>query len=443
MFRALGGRKFELLLRDLIGTLQPCLNMLLAMLDGPTAEETRDLLLELCLTLPSRLCSLLPDHLPRLMKPLVVCLNGSDELVSLGLRTLGPAPYPWGGKSLQLLRKLGSHNRRFLKEPLALECKENPEHGLRLILTFESETPFLVPLDRCINLAISDPDLPGRATDDGLISRHLSTVFVSSVDWSWRKSEASDVNGLVPPRFSLLNNNARSIFLLTWGVNTKTQVMAEKSIFTILLMTIIAASAEPDSIDPKDDYVTNVFRHFAIIFHLENSSTTTPISAIFLGGPLLSNLKELDPLIFLDALVEVLADENRLHAKAALNALNVFCKTFLLLARSKHADVIMSRSGPGTRMIVSIPSMSPIYLPPPIVRVPIFDQLLPRILHCCYGSSWQAQMGGIIGFGALVGKAFKETHDEIGLEYTMNCRSNTSLGVAFLDSATVTLLAKI
>ncbi|GKC54456.1 hypothetical protein Tco_1077201 [Tanacetum coccineum] len=131
--------------------------------------------------------------------------------------------------------------------------------------------------------------------------------------------------------------------------------MAEKSIFTILLMTIIAASAELHSMTPERcDYVTNVCRHFAIIFHLENSSTNTPVSAIPLGGPLLSsntsnrgrdpplpplksatgssNLKELDPLIFLDALVEVLADENRLHAKAALNALNVFCETLPLLA---------------------------------------------------------------------------------------------------------------
>ncbi|XP_076887806.1 uncharacterized protein LOC143538050 [Bidens hawaiensis] len=467
MFRALGGGKFELLLRDLIPTLQPCLNMLLAMLEGPTAEEMRDLLLELCLTLPARLSSLLP-HLPRLMKPLVMCLNGSDELVGLGLRTLEfwidslnpdflepsmanvmsevilalwshlrPAPYPWGGKSLQLLGKLGGRNRRFLKEPLALECKENPEHGLRLILTFEPETPFLVPLDRCINLAISavmnknssmdafyrkqalkflrvclssQLDLPGRVTDDGLISKHLSTVLVSSVDPSWRRSDASEVK-------------------TDLGVKTKTQLMAEKSVFKILLMTIIAASAEPDLIDPKDEYVANICRHFAIIFHLENSSTNAPVSAIPLGGPLLSSntnnslkqrngnssnlkeldLKELDPLIFLDALVEVLADENRLHAKAALNALNIFSETLLLLARSKHADAIMSRSGPGTPMIVSSPSMSPVYSPPPSVRIPIFDHLLPRLLHCCYGSTWLAQMGGVIGLGALVGKVTVET----------------------------------
>lgn len=250
MFHALAGGKFELLLRDLIPTLQPCLNMLVAMLEGPIGEDMKELLLELCLTLPARLSSLLP-HLPRLMKPLVMCLKGSDDIVSLGLRTLEfwidslnpdflepsmanvmsevilalwshlqPAPYPWGAKSLQLLGKLGGRNRRFLKEPLALNCKEIPEHGLRLILTFEPSTPFLVPLDRCINLAVAavmhkksevDPfyrkqalkflraclssqlNLPGIVSDEASTSRQLSTLLLSSTDSSWRRSETSDI----------------------------------------------------------------------------------------------------------------------------------------------------------------------------------------------------------------------------------------------------------
>ena len=185
--------------------------------------------------------------------------------------------------------------------------------------------------------------------------------------------------------------------------------MAEKSVFKILLMTIIAASAEPDLLDPKDDFVVNVCRHFAMIFHIDYS-TNTSIPSASSGGPMhsssanvssrskSSNLKELDPLIFLDALVDVLADENRLHAKAALSALNVFAESLLFLARSKHADVLMSRGGPGTPMIVSSPSMNPVYSPPPSVRILVFEQLLPRLLHCCYGSTWQAQMGGVIGF---------------------------------------------
>ncbi|KAK6237341.1 hypothetical protein QUC31_002810 [Theobroma cacao] len=462
MFRALAGCKFELLLRELIPMLQPCLNMLLTMLEGPTAEDMRDLLLELCLTLPARLSSLLP-YLPRLMKPLVLCLKGSDDLVSLGLRTLEfwvdslnpdflepsmanvmsevilalwshlrPTPYPWGGKALQLLGKLGGRNRRFLKEPLALECKENPEHGLRLILTFEPSTPFLVPLDRCINLAVaavmhkdagmdsfyrrqalkflrvclsSQLNLPGNVTDEGYTTKHLLTSLVSSVDLSWRRSETTDAKSDL-------------------GVKTKTQLLAEKSVFKILLMTIIAASAEPDLSDPKDDFVVNICRHFAMTFHIGQASTNASTASSSLGGPMLSsnvnsssrsksssssNLKELDPLIFLDALVDVLADENRLHAKAALSALNVFAETLLFLARSKHADMLMSRGGPGTPMIVSSPSMNPVYSPPPSVRIPVFEQLLPRLLHCCYGSTWQAQMGGVMGLGALVGKVTVET----------------------------------
>ncbi len=47
----------------------------------------------------------------------------------------------------------GGRNRKFLKEPIALDYKDNPEHGLRLILTFQPHTSFLVPIDRCVSLA--------------------------------------------------------------------------------------------------------------------------------------------------------------------------------------------------------------------------------------------------------------------------------------------------
>jgi len=122
--------------------------------------------------------------LGRLMAPLVAALAAAPALVALALRTLEywidslnpeflepvcapvapamllaiwghlrPAPYPFGPKALQLLGKLGGRNRRFLRDPLALAFKANPEHGLRLILTFRPATSFLVPLDRCIGLA--------------------------------------------------------------------------------------------------------------------------------------------------------------------------------------------------------------------------------------------------------------------------------------------------
>ncbi|CAL9045632.1 unnamed protein product [Musa banksii] len=461
MFRSMNGAKFDTLLRDLIPSLQPCLNMLLSMLEGPSGEDMRDLILELCLTLPARLSSLLP-HIPRLMKPLVLALKGTDDLVSLGLRTLEfwidslnpdflepsmanvisevilalwshlrPLPYPWGTKALQLLGKLGGRNRRFLREPLALECKENPEHGLRLILTFEPSTPFLVPLDRCIYLAVAAVmqnnggmeafyrkqalkflrvclssllNLRGNVQGEGVSPGTLGTLLVSSVDPSRRRTETSDMK-------------------VDLGVKTKTQLMAEKSVFKTLLMTTIAASADPELQDTKDEFLVNVCRHFALLFHVEcSSSNLSGTTGQHVGSMIssssgmtsrsrgsTSNLKELDPLIFLDALVEVLASENRLHAKAALNALSMFAETLLFLARAKHNGVLSSRGGPGTPMMVSSPSLNPVYSPPPSVRVPVFEQLLPRLLHCCYGCTWQAQLGGVIGLGALVGNVSVET----------------------------------
>jgi transformation/transcription domain-associated protein len=139
---------------------------LLALLDGPNcADAYRPLLVELALTLPAPLSALLP-LLPKLMRPLLAALRGSEDLAALGLRTLEvwvdslnpeylePAmadvapdamaalwallrPQP-GGKSLALaamtlLGKLGGRSRRWLSAPPPLEYKKDPEHGLRCV----------------------------------------------------------------------------------------------------------------------------------------------------------------------------------------------------------------------------------------------------------------------------------------------------------------------
>lgn len=57
------------------------------MQSGLHKHHMKDLFVELCLTVPVRLSSLLP-YLPMLMDPLVSALNGSPTLISQGLRTL-------------------------------------------------------------------------------------------------------------------------------------------------------------------------------------------------------------------------------------------------------------------------------------------------------------------------------------------------------------------
>ena len=205
LFRALAQAKFDLLYREVVPVLQPTLDALLALLHGPDTHELGDTVVELCLTLPARLSSILP-HLPRLAHPLLRALKStSSELQLLGLRTLEfwvdslnpdfldpciaevesdlmlalwallkpqQSGAPFGAKALQMLGKLGGRSRSFLREPLELEAKSNPEHGLRLILTFKPETSFLVPLDRCISLMrtiLAAPPVPNLKGAEALV----------------------------------------------------------------------------------------------------------------------------------------------------------------------------------------------------------------------------------------------------------------------------------
>ena len=165
--------------------------------DGVATRET-----DAC-TMACRLSDML-NVLGRLMAPLVAALKATPMLVALALRTLEywidslnpeflepvcapvapamllaiwahlrPSPYPFGPKALQLLGKLGGRNRRFLHDPLELTYKSNPEHGLRLILTFHPATSFLVPLDRCIALARGTLLPRDGAPTDAVSGAHL------------------------------------------------------------------------------------------------------------------------------------------------------------------------------------------------------------------------------------------------------------------------------
>ncbi|KAI0268276.1 hypothetical protein BC834DRAFT_968481 [Gloeopeniophorella convolvens] len=151
LFRAIGGGqgRFELLYKEVLPLLPEMLenlNRQLLVSDG----YSRDMLVELCLTVPLRLTHLLP-HLSYLMRPLVLALRGGPELVAQGLRTLElcidnltpdfldptlntvlrelmealqshlkpvPANHLHAHTTLRILGKLGGRNRRLLeKEP--------------------------------------------------------------------------------------------------------------------------------------------------------------------------------------------------------------------------------------------------------------------------------------------------------------------------------------
>lgn len=160
LFRSIGGGggRFELLYKEVLPLLPDMLEGLNRQLQ--CAEGTsRDMIVELFLTVPLRLTHLIP-YLSYLMKPLASALRGSQDLVAQGLRTLElcidnltpdfldptlnsvlrelmealhellrplPANHHHSHTTIRILGKLGGRNRKLLeKEPLFV-YRENVE----------------------------------------------------------------------------------------------------------------------------------------------------------------------------------------------------------------------------------------------------------------------------------------------------------------------------
>lgn len=81
LFRSIGGGSHDLLYQEFLPLLPNLLEGLNRLQSGFHKQHMRDLFVELCLTVPVRLSSLLP-YLPMLMDPLVSALNGSPTLIS-------------------------------------------------------------------------------------------------------------------------------------------------------------------------------------------------------------------------------------------------------------------------------------------------------------------------------------------------------------------------
>ena len=190
LFRSIGGGKFELLYKEFLPTLGDLVGTLMRMqTKGPPA--TREIALELSLTLPARLSSLLA-YIPILIRAVLRAFQSrEDTIVKLGLRTLDfwvdnlnpdylyphcrpllnelftglcallrPQPYSsYGSQALSVLGKFGGKNRRFLIEGVELAWKERKEEGLTLAAEWlqpagqQGDAEFALPMGRTIDIA--------------------------------------------------------------------------------------------------------------------------------------------------------------------------------------------------------------------------------------------------------------------------------------------------
>ncbi|TID14916.1 hypothetical protein CANINC_004587 [Pichia inconspicua] len=168
-FISIGGGRFEALYKEILPLLQLLLESLNRLIQNARRPHERDIYVELCLTVPVRLSVLVP-YLSYLMKPLVYALNGSQDLISQGLRTLElcvdnltaeyfdpiiepvvedvmkalwkhlkPLPYyhQHSHTTLRILGKLGGRNRSFLKLHEDLSGETVTEQKLEALFKIE------------------------------------------------------------------------------------------------------------------------------------------------------------------------------------------------------------------------------------------------------------------------------------------------------------------
>ncbi|KAJ0401448.1 hypothetical protein ATCC90586_009858 [Pythium insidiosum] len=158
LFRSISGGKYEAFYKEVFPLLPGVLSALMRLQRQLQHAFMQDVLLELCLTIPARLSSLL-QYLPSLMRCVVRAILSRGELAFLGLRTLEfwvdnlnpdflypimtsqerllteiiealnthllPPPYPYGELAMRILGKIGGRNRQYLLDPLHLPAAED------------------------------------------------------------------------------------------------------------------------------------------------------------------------------------------------------------------------------------------------------------------------------------------------------------------------------
>lgn len=429
----------------------------LTIMQGPAAvdSEVEELAAELVLLVPARLEHLI-HILSRMMQAAVRALNGSDHSVNIALRVLDvwvehfnpefiercmsavmkplmtalwshirPPPRPFGVRVAEMLGKMGGRSRRWLGELSSVEHKSIPEYGLRIVLAFPPNTSFMVPLDRCVQLAWStmesktaDPHRRKNALQ--LIQICASTLSKMQLPGDLIEFSQSDLEHVSTKTMHRLisilfgeNLPPEIPSALKWpnelGVKTKKQHAAERQMLKAILTAVVTSGAIDMEVEGAGarEFALSTSRHFAFLFAVGWGNTATPPPAppssrmdkydVKGGIPAyVAVLKHLQPQVILDAFEEGLKHADTAARSASVDCLITFLDTLIVLGRAQSQQKLKdldakkdSQNSPGWDL-----NMEPHHN--------VLQELLRRTMHCCYGDTWPMRLGGIAAIKALL-----------------------------------------
>ncbi|KAG9509570.1 Transformation/transcription domain-associated protein, partial [Fragariocoptes setiger] len=385
LFRSIGGGSHDLLYQEFLPLLPNLLQGLNSLQSGLHKQHVKDLFVELCLTVPVRLSSLLP-YLPMLMDPLVSALNGSQSLISQGLRTLELCvdnlqpdflyehiqpvraelmqalwrtlrnPFePIAAVSFRVLGKFGGGNRKMMMEPQKLnyiECKEYySSRGSSVAVHFPDQRATIqLSVERVIEAAYHNLK---QVNTDQFYRMHSWEVIRGFLVASIGDSPDQQVKMV-----QFFSNPALSTIPIPPKRENiyKFQDAELRKVHETALTGMFLAAALRELRDTVLPFMTFVVRHYVLVAigqHLSNPSDETAHTGM-------------DPLVLIDALTTILGEEEREFCKPGHYALVLILDTATLVLRTKERAC----------------------------ELPFISYLVKKIYKLCYERAWYAKIGG-------------------------------------------------
>ncbi|XP_046480160.1 transformation/transcription domain-associated protein [Neodiprion pinetum] len=383
LFRSIGGGSHDLLYQEFLPLLPNLLEGLNRLQSGLHKQHMKDLFVELCLTVPVRLSSLLP-YLPMLMDPLVSALNGSHTLVSQGLRTLelcvdnlqpdflyehiqpvradlmqalwrtlrNPTDQV-AHVAFRVLGKFGGGNRKMMIEPQKLEYNDRETNSPAIVAFFhESAKPIDFPVEKAIETAFAA--LKSNTTDPfyrrqcwEVIRCYLAaslkldddklTLYKLFMHPSFKEGRIPRQQG---PRYKCSDTVARNVHQ------------------TALTGLFVAAAIK----ELRHSVLGNMV---ALVRHYTMVAIAQQAGPFCLMGKQI-RLQGLDPLVLIDALTVIMGHEEKELCKPGNLALVLILETATNILGSRERAC----------------------------QLPLMEYLAERMCSLCYERAWYAKLGG-------------------------------------------------
>lgn len=393
LFRSIGGGSHDLLYQEFLPLLPNLLEGLNRLQSGLHKLHMKDLFVELCLTVPVRLSSLLP-YLPMLMDPLVSALNGSHSLISQGLRTLELCVdnlqpdflyehiQPVRADLMQalwrtlqdnevariafrVLGKFGGGNRKMMIEPQRLEYRETDAPPPSIQVQFQDQSTAIdFEVDKVIETVFKA--LKSSSTDP--FYRHhcwevLRCYLTASLSLEDDKLTLQKL--FMHPSFLDGNVQVHS------GPYYKCTNSIVRNTHCTALTAMFVAAAIKELRQRVLQTMVSLVRHYTMVAIAQEA------------GPFASSgtpREGLDVLVLIDAIAVVMGHEEKELCKPGHLALVLMIETAAMVLGSKERAC----------------------------RLPIMEYLAERLSSLCYERAWYTKLGGCIAIKFMIDRMAPE-----------------------------------